>query len=127
MGGERVFSHRLKCDRSTANAIGSYRRFVDDVPLEISRLSPDELRNQAIKYELATDPALTMVRQMGERRRQNGAMVDHGFTESVWRFLDFECKCARRLNEFLLTEHAWTQFVGELEANRCFPEDFLKY
>ena len=127
MGGERVFSHTFKCETATANAIRSYRRFVDEVPPEISALPLDSLLNRVIMYIYASDPLMVNIRRMGEKKRHNGSMFTLGYREPVWNLLDHECACAYRLNAKLLTEYAFTQFVRILEDERCFPEDFLVY
>ena len=127
MGGERVFSHTFRCATETANAIRSYRRFVDEVPPEVAALPLDSLLNKVIVYVYNNDPLMVDIRRMSERRRSNGSLFPLEYKESVWNLLNHECACADRLNEKLFTEYAFARFVQLLEERKCFPEDFLVY
>ncbi len=127
MGEERLFSHTFKCELNTANAIKSYKRYVDELPAPIAMMPPDDFRNKVIRYIYDKDPLMVLIRRLGASRSPNGSMFKHAFSESAWDLLNSQCHASQRISEFAFTEYCWRRFVESIEVNRCLPEDFLVY
>ena len=111
---EGCYLKRLQCDRSVANDLRSFKRYLHN-PVELA-LSFDDVANKAIIHAIYKDPIISTLAYMGQRNRQNGAKLELNINHANWYALQGLVDSLAKISEYDLMEHAFRTYLAEIKT-----------